>query len=146
MNDNGKTNVNKDIKRTPMIVQKEDIRKAAGEAMKTSAMLSYSPRDYAYQAALIYSKLYEFKAKGDLDRVVIRLMDTFFSEYKEDAMNFEYPEGSIPEESIAFRLFFDEVLQNFMTEFYGNIRVSRENFERGLRESKLDPAEYSVEE
>jgi hypothetical protein len=140
------TNVNNDIKQTPMIVKKEDIRKAAGDAIKTSAMLYYSPRDYAYAAALIYSKLYELEAKGELDRVVIRLMDTLFAEYKEEAMNCEYPEGSIPEESIAYRYFFDEVLKNLMTEFYGDIQVSSENFERGLRESKLDPADYALEE
>jgi hypothetical protein len=139
-------NVTNDIKQTPMIVQKEDMKKAAGDAIKTSAMLSYSPKDYAYAAALIYSKLYEFEAKGELDRVIIRLMDTLFAEYKEEAMNCEYPEGSIPEESMAYRHFCDEVLKNIMTEFYGNIQVSRENFERGLRESKLDPADYSVEE
>jgi hypothetical protein len=68
-------NVSNDIKQTPMIVQKEDIRRAAGDAMKSSAMLSYSSRDYAYAAALIYSKLYELEAKGDMDRVATRLMD-----------------------------------------------------------------------
>ena len=132
-------------KQTPTVVYKEDIREAANRGIRTSALLSYSLRDYAYSTALICSKLYELESKGELDRVVIRMLDTFFAEYEEEAMNHEYPEGSIPEEGMAFRHFCNEVLDKFMTEFYGDVQVSTENYERALRERKLDPANYSVE-